>query len=60
MSTTTIREGSWQPPAKKAEPKPSTVYSHELLGGSRKITIDHEGTEYTLHLTRQNKLLLTK
>lgn len=34
--------------------------SHELLKGVKRVIIDHEGTEYTLHLTRQNKLLLTK
>lgn len=39
---------------------PVVLSSQEILQGCRKITIDHEGTEYTLHLTRQNKLLLTK
>ena len=39
---------------------PLTLSSHEILRGRRKITINHEGVEYTLHLTRQNKLLLTK
>ncbi len=41
-------------------PKASRVSSQDLLGGLRRLTIDHEGMEYTLHLTRQNKLLLTK
>ena len=34
--------------------------SAALLQGMRKIIIDHDGTAYTLQLTRQNKLLLTK
>lgn len=39
---------------------PAKVASADLLKGNRKIVIDHDGVEYTLHLTRQNKLLLTK
>lgn len=34
--------------------------SSDILQGVKRIIIDHEGVEYTLHLTRQNKLLLTK
>ena len=34
--------------------------SEDLLQGLRRVVIDHEGIQYTLHLTRQNKLLLTK
>ena len=34
--------------------------SEEVLQGLRRVIIDHQGTEYTLHLTKQNKLLLTK
>jgi hemin uptake protein HemP len=34
--------------------------SADLLRGARKLMIEHEGEVYTLHLTRQNKLLLTK
>jgi hemin uptake protein HemP len=34
--------------------------SAALLGGARKVQIEHEGAVYTLHLTRQGKLLLTK
>ncbi|MEM7189960.1 MAG: hemin uptake protein HemP [Pseudomonadota bacterium] len=41
-------------------PAPRLIDSEELLQGRKRITINHEGTEYTLHLTRQNKLLLTK
>jgi hemin uptake protein HemP len=39
---------------------PVVLSSEDILQGCRRITIDHEGTEYTLHLTCQNKLLLTK
>lgn len=60
MSTVVVREGAWQDPARSTESRPMTITSQEILRGSKKITIDHEGTEYTLHLTRQNKLLLTK
>jgi hemin uptake protein HemP len=34
--------------------------SREILGDQRKIQIDHEGSVYTLQVTRQGKLLLTK
>ena len=41
------------------EPLPRTT-SAELLRGARRLLIEHDGETYTLHLTRQNKLLLTK
>lgn len=34
--------------------------SRDLLGRERVAIIVHEGVEYRLQLTRQNKLLLTK
>ena len=34
--------------------------SRDLLGNNREVIILHEGSEYTLRLTRQNKLLLVK
>jgi hemin uptake protein HemP len=34
--------------------------SHEILGGHRKVQIEHAGSVYTLQVTRQGKLLLTK
>lgn len=46
-----------------AEQKPPQVRfkSEQLLRGARKIVILHDdGSEYTLQVTRQNKLLLTK
>lgn len=36
------------------------ITSAALLAGHRKVQIEHEGHVYTLHLTRQGKLLLTK
>lgn len=36
------------------------VSSEALLQGARRLSIAHGGEVYTLHLTRQNKLLLTK
>ncbi len=36
------------------------IDSAVLLGGGRKLLIEHDGEVYTLQLTRQNKLLLTK
>ena len=42
-----------------ADPLPR-IASAELLRGARRLLIEHDGEIYTLHLTRQNKLLLTK
>ncbi|WP_312291005.1 hemin uptake protein HemP [Stutzerimonas nitrititolerans] len=37
-----------------------TVPSEQLLKGARELVILHDGCEYVLRLTRQNKLILTK
>lgn len=37
-----------------------TLASDELLAGGRELVIRHEGGEYFLRLTRNNKLILTK
>lgn len=34
--------------------------SQSLLEGSRELVIEHEGSEYHLRLTRNDKLILTK
>ena len=34
--------------------------SKALLGGARDLVIEHAGQEYRLHLTRNDKLILTK
>lgn len=36
------------------------VSSHELLAGARELVIQHQGDEYHLRLTRNDKLILTK
>lgn len=36
------------------------ICSDQLLGDSKEIVILHDGHEYVLRLTRQNKLILTK
>jgi hemin uptake protein HemP len=37
-----------------------TISSGELLAGEQEITIAHNGTNYRLRLTKQDKLILTK
>lgn len=46
------------PPALPAVPR--TVSSNDLLGDARELRIVHQGEQYTLRLTRLNKLILTK
>ncbi|MOA19574.1 hypothetical protein D3C78_1399670 [compost metagenome] len=36
------------------------IASRILLGEEKELIIEHEGVEYVLRLTRQNKLILTK
>jgi hemin uptake protein HemP len=40
--------------------EPRRIQSDALLGGRRRLIIDHEGSSYTLLLTRNGKLILTK
>lgn len=40
--------------------KKRVITSRELLGGNREIIIIHDGEEYRLRLTANNKLILTK
>ena len=42
-----------------SRPSP-TLSSDQLLAGARELVIRHEGGEYFLRLTRNNKLILTK
>jgi hemin uptake protein HemP len=37
-----------------------TISSRDLLGGRAVLRIEHEGEFYTLRLTRNNRLILTK
>jgi hemin uptake protein HemP len=41
-------------------PPPEAISSAALLKGTHTLFIEHEGTRYTLRVTRQNKLILTK
>lgn len=36
------------------------ISSSQLLRGASDLVIEHAGQEYRLHLTRNNKLILTK
>ena len=36
------------------------IASGELFRGQREIVIIHRGTEYRLHITKADKLILTK
>jgi hemin uptake protein HemP len=36
------------------------IQSKNLLDGSRELVIEHQGAEYHLRLTRNDKLILTK
>jgi hemin uptake protein HemP len=61
-----------QPPLSRAIPRPALpspppgpaatrrVSSHALLEGERELVIQHQGSEYHLRLTRNDKLILTK
>jgi len=40
--------------------KARRVSSHTLLEGERELVIQHQGSEYHLRLTRNDKLILTK
>lgn len=39
---------------------PDVIRSEDLFDGTSTITILHQGMSYTLRITRQGKLLLTK
>ena len=43
--------------ARIADPR---ITSKALLGAARDLVIEHAGQEYRLHLTRNDKLILTK
>ncbi len=44
----------------RAASAPTRVNARDLLGPSDVVQIEHEGELYTLRLTRNNKLILTK
>lgn len=39
---------------------PARVASSDLFLGRREVVIVHHGTEYRLHITKADKLILTK
>jgi hemin uptake protein HemP len=43
-----------------ASPAVRSVTSESLLDGARELVIHHQGGEYHLRLTRNDKLILTK
>ncbi|MEG4315192.1 hemin uptake protein HemP [Pseudomonas sp. FIP_A4] len=43
-----------------SSPARRIVSSDQLLDGTKEMVILHDGHEYVLRLTRQNKLILTK
>lgn len=51
-------------PASSRRPLPhpatSRINSRELLRGQRELVIEHQGQEYRLILTRNDKLILNK
>lgn len=49
-----------QPPTGFAAPTARVLSSETLLDGAKKVLIEHDGELYTLQLTRQGELLLTK
>ena len=48
------------PPADREIGRPRIVTSDELMAGRSEVLIDHNGVQYRLRITRQDKLILTK
>lgn len=49
-----------KPSVDDSSEQPRRVDSSQLLRGARTVEIEHAGQRYTLRLTRENKLILTK
>jgi hemin uptake protein HemP len=47
-------------PVVSAVPSARRISSQSLLEGGRELVIQHQGSEYHLRLTRNDKLILTK
>jgi hemin uptake protein HemP len=47
-------------PADREIGRPRIVTSGELFGGESEVLIMHNGVQYRLRITRQDKLILTK
>jgi len=54
------QSGTSGKPVRTRTPSHPIFESLDLFQGHQKITIIHQGQEYTLQVTRQEKLLLTK
>jgi hemin uptake protein HemP len=54
------QQGSRKPAPTFQPVSQSCVSSAVLFGGASEIAIRHEGTNYRLRITKQDKLLLTK
>jgi hemin uptake protein HemP len=48
------------PEASEAVPAAVRIASSELFQGRRDVVIVHRGQEYRLHITKTDKLILTK
>ncbi len=59
LSSRAIPRPALSPPAPAAAAA-RRVSSHALLEGERELVIQHQGSEYHLRLTRNDKLILTK
>jgi len=57
-----VREDTCVPEARQHEATTAvqTVSSYDLLGERGLLRIEHDGEYYTLRLTRNNRLILTK
>ncbi|WP_243041846.1 hemin uptake protein HemP [Dyella sedimenti] len=51
---------SLKPAAPAPESSARRISSQSLLQGERELVIQHQGSEYHLRLTRNDKLILTK
>ena len=59
LSRSTRPSGPLPLPANAAGPR-HVASSQLLLDGARELVIQHQGSEYHLRLTRNDKLILTK
>jgi hemin uptake protein HemP len=53
------RERPDRPTVARGDPTPPRISTRQLFaGGHTEIRIDHEGIEYRLRITKQNRLIL--
>lgn len=52
---------AWQPALAAAPSRqPLRIDCRDLMAGGNELVIEHDGAEYHLRLTRNNRLILTK